>query len=277
MLPVRSSGDFGRRPSRGPSRPVGPSGGKRPGQLAPEQSRLRRALVIDDDASVRAALMRILRGMRFEVDHLASGERAIEAVQDRHYDLAMLDLNLPGMSGHDVLGELKHLDPSMVIIVVTGSQDVEDVVNSLELGADDHVTKPLRTDEVQARVRKAFRSVGADTRAVPDTEPSGPAGMVVSEDGVFEIDLKLQSAKVAGERTDLTPSEFQILRHLVANPGQVFTHKELGQVPGAMSASPAAVTEFVRRLRKKTDPDKEYIHTRRAVGYFFQVPDRPLT
>lgn len=211
-------------------------------------------------------LVRALEREGFAVDQAEDGRAAMEAIAARLPDLVVLDVNLPGMSGFEVLTELRRTY-QVPTILLTGRDEETDRVIGLELGADDYVVKPFSLRELAARIRSVLR------RSQP---VSPPASAVTIAHGPIVIKPGEREATVEGKVLDLTPKEFDLLVHLASSPRQVFSRTQLLQQVWESSAEwqdPATVTEHVRRLRRKieTDPDRpRWITTVRGVGYRFE-------
>lgn len=219
-----------------------------------------RVLVVDDDAAVRRVVRRTLQRADHEVLEAADGDAAIRA-QGARPDVAILDLGLPDTNGFDLMAELRHRDPELPVIILTGAASEEDRVRGLVSGADDVVLKPFSGPELAARVHAVARR----RQTLADGSAGDPSGI--------RLDVDARTVWVGGEPIDLTRREFDLLHHLVQHPGRAFTRAELLQAVWASSAdwqSEATVTEHVRRLRTKLELDPRRpstIVTVRGTGY----------
>ena len=177
-----------------------------------------RVLVVDDEPAIRDLVGTYLRNEGFEVDEAVDGEEALVRFSERAPDLVVLDLRLPGISGLDVLREIRRTS-SVYVIVLTARADEADKLVGLELGADDYVTKPFSPRELVARVRAVLRR-RRDGEATDDSDD------VTRFDGLT-IDAGRHEVLVDGEPVELTSLEFQLLAALAESPGRVLTRRQL--------------------------------------------------
>jgi len=175
-----------------------------------------RILVVEDEPAIADAVQYALASEGFEVDTAGHGDRALDAARAREYDLLVLDLMLPGLSGVEVCRRLR--EKSAVPILMLTAKDTElDRVLGLELGADDYVTKPFSIPELVARVRALLRRRDLDSR-------ERGAKLRV---GDLEVDLVKHEATVGGKAVRLTPFELKLLALLAAEPERVFSRAEI--------------------------------------------------
>jgi two-component system KDP operon response regulator KdpE len=217
-----------------------------------------RVLVVDDELQILRALQTTLRGAGYDVDTAATGEAALTSAAIRPPEAVILDLVLPDKSGLEVCQELREWTRVPILILSAVGEEREKVA-ALDAGADDYVTKPFGVDELLARLRAALRR-------------SGPPGEPVLEVGDIRVDLEKKAVTVAGERVQLTPHEFDLMRVFAQNEGKLLTHRTiLREVWG-----PAYQTEshylhvYVSQLRRKIDPDAtrpRYLLTEPGAGY----------
>jgi two-component system, OmpR family, response regulator RegX3 len=220
-----------------------------------------RVLVIDDEPAIRDAVGYSLRAEGFDVDVLADGEAGLAAALDDTYDVVVLDLMLPGVSGTDVCRRLR-AESAVPIIMLTARGAELDRVLGLEIGADDYVTKPFSMAELIGRVRAIIRRRELD-------RPGGGGKLRV---GTLELDPKRHEAKVEGEMKRLTPSEFKLLLLLAEEPERVFSRREIMQHlwDSDYVGDQRACDIHVSNLRQKLERDPanpERIVTVRGVGY----------
>jgi two-component system, OmpR family, response regulator RegX3 len=220
-----------------------------------------RVLVIDDEPAIRDAVGYSLRAEGFDVDVLADGEAGLAAALDDTYDVVVLDLMLPGVSGTDVCRRLR-AESAVPIIMLTARGAELDRVLGLEIGADDYVTKPFSMAELIGRVRAIIRRRELD-------RPGGGGKLRV---GTLELDPKRHEAKVDGEVKRLTPSEFKLLLLLAEEPERVFSRREIMQHlwDSDYVGDQRACDIHVSNLRQKLERDPanpERIVTVRGVGY----------
>jgi two-component system, OmpR family, KDP operon response regulator KdpE len=223
-------------------------------------------LVIDDEAALRKVLQTTLTARGFSVEEVASGERAVEIIQWRTVDAILLDINMPGMSGLEACRRLRSLAPTTAIIMVTVRDAEADIVQALEAGADDYITKPFRFGELVARIRAVLRRTAEDN-----------AGVTQLQVGDLEIDFDKRLVRRGGEAVHLTPTEFELLAILMKNEGMLLTHKKLLQTIWGPEYGEELeyLRSYVRTLRKKLEDDPaqpKYILTEPWVGYRFQNP-----
>ena len=220
-----------------------------------------RVLVVDDEPTVRDVVARYLERDGYTVREVCDGSEVAAAVEAFQPDLIVLDIMLPGRSGLDVLRDLAHRVP---VILLTARIDETDRVLGLELGADDYVVKPFSPRELVARVRSVLRLASA---------PAGPAVLHFDQ---LSIDITAREVSVGGTTVALTAKEFDLLTHLASHPRQVFSRAQLLAAVWDSSPDfqdPATVTVHVRRLRNKIERDPEqprWISTVWGVGYRFE-------
>jgi len=219
-------------------------------------------LVVDDDPDIRAALRDVLGDNGFLVTEAGTGARAKQLLAQHEPDLILLDLNLPDVSGLDVLVELTRTRPTPVI-VLSGRTGETDRVVGLDLGADDYITKPFSARELVARVNAAMRR----HRGQID------AGSVLMFDDLV-IDEHTHDVTVDGRLVELTAKEFDLLAFLADSPRHVYSRAQLLEhVWGAADPwqDDNTVAEHVHRIRRKLDPAdrSRWIQTIRGVGYRF--------
>ena len=219
-------------------------------------------LVVDDIPEARAMARRALEQDGVRVSEAADGRSALAAVDGERPDLVLLDLSMPGMSGLEVLAQLRRTS-DVPVMVLSGREDESDRVLALDLGADDYVLKPFLVRELPARIRSVLRRY----------RPA--AGERLSFEDL-EIRLPEREVVVHGKTVDLTSREFDLLAKLAANPRRVFSRPDLLREVWESSGDwqdPATVTEHVRRVRRKIEADPErprWIVTVRNAGYRFE-------
>ncbi|HEX6392728.1 MAG TPA: response regulator transcription factor [Acidimicrobiales bacterium] len=229
---------------------------------APPQTH--RVLVIEDDPTVGEVVARYLSREGYSVVVSADGRAGLQTALDSPPDLVVLDLMLPGLSGVEVLGELRKATPVPVIMLTALSREV-DRVSGLEMGADDYVAKPFSPRELTARVKAVLRRANGLIEA-----PGGPEVLTAGE---LELDASTRQVTIQGRPIDLTAREFNLLAHFMRNPTRVFRREELlEQVWGFSYGDTSTVTVHISRLREKIEPDPSsprYIKTVRGLGYRF--------
>jgi DNA-binding response OmpR family regulator len=217
-------------------------------------------LVVDDDPTVREVVVSYLRAGGHQVTEADDGHRALSSMRESPADLVVLDLMLPGLDGLEVCKRLRE-QGDVPVILLTAKGSVTDRVIGLEHGADDYLTKPFSPRELVLRVDSVLRRTGA--REEPD--------LTVVTDGDLVVDPSARLVTRGAERLALTAREFDLLHHLVTNPGRAFTRDELlRDVWGWSFGDESTVTVHVRRLREKVEHDSarpERLVTVWGVGY----------
>ncbi len=221
-------------------------------------------LIVDDEPQIRRVLRTTLSSQGYTVAEARTGDEALEQIRNERPDLILLDVNMPGISGLETCREIRS-SSDIPIIMLTVRSSEHDKVQALDAGADDYVTKPFGSEELMARIRAGLR------RAAP-TESLPP---FVSAD--LKIDFEKRAVSVKGEFVRLTPKEFELLRHLVANEGKAQGHRRLLQAVWGPDYGEETeyLRVFINQLRKKIEPDPKnprYIHTEPWVGYRFDPP-----
>ena len=224
-----------------------------------------RILVVDDEPSVRESVGYALEQEGFQVTLAEDGEDAEGRLTNTDFDLLILDIMMPGKSGLDICREVRARSPVPIILLTAKDAEVDKVVG-LEVGADDYMTKPFSVRELLGRVRAQLRRRELD-------RTDGAEGTAI-ETGPVTIDLARHLVTVRGEPVNLTRSEFQVLRLLAENPGQVFSRKEIMEElwQTEFRGDVRACDVHISNLRQKVerDPQKpELVLTVRRVGYRF--------
>jgi two-component system phosphate regulon response regulator PhoB len=225
-------------------------------------------LVVDDEEDILELVRYNLSRNGFEVEGVASGEEALQAVARRRPDLVVLDLMLPGVDGLEVCRQLRQgaATRDLPVVMLTARGEEAEIVTGLELGADDYVAKPFSPRVLIARLKAVLRR----RQSAP---PSEDAPL---ERGPLQIHPGRHEVRVSGEAIELTSSEFRILHLLARRPGWVFTRQ---QIIDEAQGEDAAVTSrsvdvHVVSIRRKLGDAKELIETVRGVGYRFKdLPD----
>ncbi len=241
-------------------------------QSQPElPSRRQKILVVEDEPDVRELLRYNLDQEGFAVEEAADGIEAVERVKHRAPDLVLLDLMLPGMPGLEVCRRLRGTKETatLPILILTARGTETDRVVGLEVGADDYVVKPFSPREVVARVRALLR------RANP--APEGSDHGRVYERGRLRIEFATYQVFVDGQKLELAPREFELLRFFVEHPMRVYTRLQLLDMVWGRDTfvEPRTVDVHIRRLRRHIERDDarpQAFLTVRSVGYRFD-PD----
>jgi two-component system phosphate regulon response regulator PhoB len=224
-----------------------------------------RVLVVDDEADITALVAYHLAKDGYRVSTASSGRDALRAAREERPDLIVLDLMLPGLSGYDVLAELRRHDETkdVGVIVLTARKEESDRIKGLSLGADDYLPKPFSPQELVLRVRAVLRRLAA---------PAVASGGLVTA-GPIALDKTAHRATVQGEPVDLTATEFRLLATLMERQGRVQSRAQLLET--VWQAQPDIQTRtvdmHVQRLRQKLGQAGDAIETVRGAGYRLNV------
>ena len=228
-----------------------------------------RILVVDDEPQILKFLEISLTAYGYEVEQAASGEEALQVAAIRQPDLVILDLGLPGISGHDVIARIREW--SQVPIIVLSVREAEsEKIRALDLGATDYVTKPFGIGELMARIRAILR----------DQSGGQHEDKAVIEVGDLRIDLALRRITVGEREVKLTKREFDVLWYLARHADRIVTHQQLlREVWGpAQEHETHYLRVYIRHLRQKLGDDSShprYIGNEPGVGYRLLVPPDP--
>lgn len=230
-----------------------------------------RVLVVDDERPIADILRFNLEREGFSVDVAYDGDEAVLKARQAPFDLVILDIMLPHRDGFSVCREIR-AHSAVPILMLSAKEAEVDKVLGLELGADDYMTKPFSPRELLARVRAILRRIRP-----ADGQPAQPAqtGDQVLRGGPLTLNLTSYEVTREGQLLELTPREFELLRHMVSHAGQVFSRESLLQEVWGFDyyGDVRTVDVTVRRLREKVESNPaqpELIRTKRGIGYFFQ-------
>ncbi len=217
-----------------------------------------RILLVEDEKKVADIVARGLKAERYAVDVAHDGQSAWEMASAYSYDLAILDLMLPGMSGTELLERIRRKDQQVPILILTARDSMADKVKNFETGADDYLTKPFAFAELLVRVKALLRR--------------GPVNRSsVLRVGDLEIDRLSQSVRRAGKKIELTAKEYSLLEYLASHPGRVFSRTMIIEHVWDQSFQGLTniVDVYVRHLRAKVDDayPVKLLRTMRGVGY----------
>ncbi|MFT5260693.1 MAG: two-component system OmpR family response regulator [Saprospiraceae bacterium] len=226
-------------------------------------------LVIEDDADIASLLRMHLEDADFAVQHANDGDKGVELFHRWKPQLVILDVMLPGMDGLSVCREIRKINETVSILMLTAKSTELDRVLGLEMGADDYLTKPFSLAELMARVKALFRRSKALSAV---SEPAEPDNTL--DRGRLQIDANKHSASVDGQALDLTAREFDLLWFLAKHPGRVYTRAQLlDSVWGYdHDGYEHTVNTHINRLRIKVEKDAakpEFVQTVWGVGYKF--------
>ncbi|MHB1389699.1 MAG: response regulator [Thermoleophilia bacterium] len=226
-----------------------------------------RILLVDDEAAIQKLLTYPMEKEGYEIVQAIDGETALEKFHEQKFDLVVLDIMLPGMSGTDVCRIIRG-ESTIPIIMLTAKSDEFDKVLGLEIGADDYITKPFSIREFRSRVKAQLRRAQMTLQPVDITRESLQVELL-------RIDFLKRNVYMSDAKVDLTYKEFELLKTLVAHPGRVFSREALLHMVwgDADFRDPRTVDVHIRHLREKIEPDAhdpEYIFTVRGAGYKFR-------
>ena len=217
-----------------------------------------RILIAEDEDRIVSFLEKGLQANGYTTIAVQTGTDAIALARDDSFDLLILDLGLPGADGPEVLREIRGRGERLPVIVLTARSGLEDTLGALDGGADDHVAKPFRFEELLARVRLRLR----DDRSSSDV--SSPSMLVC---GALTLDLRSRRVSVGNTEVELTAREFALMETFMRHPGQVLSRSELLSSAWGYDFDPNSnvVDVYVRYLRNKVGGDA--IETVRGAGY----------
>jgi len=224
-------------------------------------------LVIDDEPQIRRVMRSTLSTHGYVISEAMTGEDGVDAVRKNKPDLVLLDMNMPGIGGLQACREIRESTDAPIIMLTVRNAE-RDKVAALDAGADDYVVKPFGIEELLARIRSALRRYAPGDAVAP----------FITKD--MSVDFEARTVTVRGRDVHLTPKEFDVLKHLVANQGKPLTHRRLLQA--VWGPDYGEETENLRvvinQLRKKLEADPahpKYILTEPWIGYRFQPPRPP--
>lgn len=227
-----------------------------------------RILIVDDEADISALVAYHLARESYRVRTALSGEEALRSVEREAPDLIVLDLMLPGLSGLEILRELRRRPETehIPVILLTARGEEQDRIEGLRGGADDYVSKPFSPQELLLRI-------SAVLRRVQQAPPSEGAGQVLRV-GPFVLEAGAARAEVDGREVELTPTEYRLLTTLMERHGRVQSRRQLLEAVWEITAkiTTRTVDMHVQRLRSKLGENAEWVETVRGFGYRFRSP-----
>jgi two-component system, OmpR family, KDP operon response regulator KdpE len=222
-------------------------------------------LVVDDEPPIRRLLRTGLATQDYAIAEAADAGQAEAYLKSEKADLIVLDLGLPDRNGLDLLKDLRGGGIDVPVVVLSSRTDEAGIVQALELGADDYVTKPFSMNELIARIKVALRHRLQEQGEKP-----------VFKVGELSVDLVRRVVKLGDDEVKLSPREYEILRTLVRHAGRVLTHQALMREVWGGITDVQNLRVHVRQLRQKIEPDPEqprYILTETGVGYRLRAPE----
>ena len=229
----------------------------------------KKLLLVDDEPLILKGLKFSLEQDGYETESAADGEEALAKVEAEEFDLILLDVMLPKMSGIEVCQRIREKS-SVPIIMLTAKGEDMDKILGLEYGADDYMTKPFNILEVKARIKTILRRAGG-------AQPAEEKKIIRVRD--MEVNLVKRTVTLAGKDVRLTAKEFDLLQLFINNRGKVFSREQMLETVWKYDYTGDArtVDVHIRRLREKLEPDPaqpQYILTKWGVGYYFQYEDQ---
>lgn len=226
----------------------------------------KRVLVVDDEKLIVKGIRFSLEQDGMEVTCAYDGEEALEQARNSEFDMILLDIMLPRLTGLEVCQQIREFS-NVPIVMLTAKDDDMDKIMGLEYGADDYITKPFNILEVKARIKAIMRRT-----TVRDNASNAPKTVV---NGDLKLDCDSRRVYIAGREVNLTAREFDLLELLALNPNKVYSRENLlklvwgNDYPGDVRT----VDVHIRRLREKIESnpsEPKYVHTKWGVGYFFR-------
>ena len=221
-----------------------------------------RVLLVEDEEMLRTQLVELLERHLFEVDACADGAEAQFMGTKYDYDVAVIDLGLPRVSGLDVIESIRKEGHDYPVLILTARSDWQDKVDGLNRGADDYLVKPFHVQELLARLKALTRRASGQMRTVLEAGP-------------IRLDTKAKAVELSGSPLTLTAFEYNLLHYLMLHPGEVVSKIQLTEhlYDQDYDRDSNVIEVFVGRLRKKIDPDNSFkpIETVRGQGYRFSA------
>lgn len=223
----------------------------------------KKILLVDDEPLIVKGLKFALEQDGYEIDSAEDGESAIEKTGKNQYDLILLDVMLPKLSGIEVCQTIRETSDIPIIMLTAKGEDMDKILG-LEYGADDYMTKPFNILEVKARIKSILRRAGGGRENTK----------IEISSGALNINIASRTVEEDGKSINLTVKEFDLLQLFMNNPGKVYSREELLETIWGFDylGDFRTVDVHIRRLREKIEPDPanpQYIMTKWGVGYFF--------
>lgn len=227
----------------------------------------KRVLVVDDEKLIVKGIRFSLEQDGMEVECAYDGEEALKIAKEQKFDMILLDVMLPGLSGFEVCQQIREFSNVPIVMLTAKGEDIDKILG-LEYGADDYITKPFNILEVKARIKAIMRRTA--TKESPKAESSS-----MIERGDMKIDREGRRVYIEEKEINLTAKEFDVLELLILNPNKVYSREKLltmvwgADYPGDVRT----VDVHIRRLREKIEKnpsEPRYVHTKWGVGYYFK-------
>lgn len=223
----------------------------------------KKVLVVDDEKLIVKGIRFSLEQDGMEVDCAYDGEEALEMIRNKEYDIILLDVMLPKLTGFEVCQHIREFSSVPVVMLTAKGEDMDKILG-LEYGADDYITKPFNILEVKARIKAIIRR----------TSPKPKEADKVIESGDMKLDCEVRRVYISGREINLTAKEFELLELLVVNANKVYSRENLLKLVWGSSypGDVRTVDVHIRRLREKIESnpsEPKYVHTKWGVGYYF--------
>ena len=227
----------------------------------------KRVLVVDDEKLIVKGIRFSLEQDGMEVEYAYDGEEALKIAKEQKFDMILLDVMLPGLSGFEVCQQIREFSDVPIVMLTAKGEDIDKILG-LEYGADDYITKPFNILEVKARIKAIMRRTA--TKESPKAESSS-----MIERGDMKIDREGRRVYIKEKEINLTAKEFDVLELLILNPNKVYSREKLltmvwgADYPGDVRT----VDVHIRRLSEKIEKnpsEPRYVHTKWGVGYYFK-------
>lgn len=223
----------------------------------------KKVLIVDDEKLIVKGIRFSLEQDGMEVDCAYDGEEALQKIRENAYDIILLDVMLPKLTGFEVCQQVRDFSNVPIVMLTAKGEDMDKILG-LEYGADDYIIKPFNILEVKARIKAIIRR----------TAPRSREEVKVIESGDMRLDCEGRRVYVSGREINLTAKEFELLELLILNPNKVYSRENLLKIvwgadyPGDVRT----VDVHIRRLREKIEQNPSepgYVHTKWGVGYYF--------
>ncbi len=224
-----------------------------------------RILVVDDEKLIVKGIRFSLEQDGYEVDVAYDGSEALEVFEKGSYDMILLDIMLPKLSGYEVCQQIRSTSDVPIIMLTAKGEDMDKILG-LDYGADDYITKPFNILEVKARIKAIMRRC---------KNPEKPSGDEILEKGDLRLDVSNRRVYIAGNEVNLTAKEFDVLELLFRHPEKVYSREDLLNLVWGRDypGDERTVDVHIRRLREKIEAfpgNPKYVHTKWGVGYYFE-------
>ena len=224
-----------------------------------------RILVVDDEKLIVKGIRFSLEQDGYEVDVAYDGREALSVCEKGNYDMILLDIMLPKLSGYEVCQQIRSTSDVPIIMLTAKGEDMDKILG-LDYGADDYITKPFNILEVKARIKAIMRRVKSSDGAAADE---------ILEKGELKLDVSNRRVYISGNEVNLTTKEFDVLELLFRHPEKVYSREDLLNLVWGRDypGDERTVDVHIRRLREKIEAfpgNPKYVHTKWGVGYYFE-------